>query len=163
MNADRADVAAEQWRRERPELDTLPMEIMGRLAELTQRVSQEWINPFMESHGLQQGEFDVLATLRRAGAPHALTPTALYEATLVSSGGMTHRLDRLEKAGWIERRKHPSDRRAVLVCLTEAGFELVDGLMAQHVANGERLLSALTRGEQERLGRLLRKWLVGLG
>jgi len=110
---------------------------------------------------LHYGEFDVLATLRRAGAPHALSPTALYEAAMISSGGMTNRLDRLERAGLIERKPNPEDRRGILVALTEAGFTLIDGLMTAHVENEKTALATLSRDEQEQLDRLLGKWLAG--
>ena len=102
---DRADAAVEQWARERPDLPTLPMAVFGRLSEVAERVMREHVNPLFAQAGLQPGEFDVLATLRRSGEPYMLSPTRLYEATMISSGGMTDRLDRLERAGLVER--HP--------------------------------------------------------
>ena len=108
---DRADVAVEQWARERPDLRLLPMAIFGRLSEAAERVMREHMNPLFAAVGLQSGEFDVLATLRRSGEPYMLSPTQLYEATMISSGGMTDRLDRLERAGLVERRPNPKDRR----------------------------------------------------
>jgi len=93
---DRADLAVEQWARERPDLRTLPMALFGRLNEAAERVMREHMNPLFAKAGLQAGEFDVLATLRRAGPPYTLSPTQLYEAMMISSGGMTDRLDRLE-------------------------------------------------------------------
>mgnify|MGYP002040674793 CR=1 FL=1 len=119
---DRAQLAAEQWREQRPDLDSFAMAVIGRLGELSQVISRDHLLPFFASHGLQAGEFDVLATLRRAGEPFALMPTALYESAMISSGGMTSRIDRLEKAGLIERRKHPSDRRGILVALTPVSY-----------------------------------------
>lgn len=159
---DRAETAAEQWRRERPDLDPFAMALWGRLGELNQLVGRDHLQPLFAAHGLQAGEFDVLATLRRAGAPYALMPTALYESAMISSGGMTSRIDRLEKAGLIERRKHPSDRRGVLVALTDAGFALIDGMLAAHVANQQGLLAGLAPGEQHTLYALLGKLLAGL-
>ena len=123
---------------------------------------RDWLNPLFAEHGLQPGEFDVLATLRRSGAPYALTPTALYEAAMLSSGGMTNRIDRLETAGLIERQKHPTDRRGVLVALTSQGKELIDKLVLLHVANEQRMLAALTTREQTQLGQLLDKLLQGM-
>ena len=106
---DRAQLAVEQWQQQRPDLDTLPMRLIGRLGEAGQVLNRDVLQPFFDEHRLHYGEFDVLATLRRAGAPHALSPTALYEAAMISSGGMTNRLDRLERAGLIER-KPPTSR-----------------------------------------------------
>ena len=146
----RAQFAAEQWQRELPQLDTRAMQVVGQLGTVAQLMARDWLNPLFAEHGLQPGEFDVLATLRRSGAPYALTPTALYEAAMLSSGGMTNRIDRLETAGLIERQKHPTDRRGVLVALTSEGKELIDKLVLLHVANEQRMLAALTAREQGR-------------
>jgi DNA-binding MarR family transcriptional regulator len=159
---DRADLAAAQWARERPDLRTLPMTLFGRLNEAAERVMREHINPLFAGAGLQSGEFDVLATLRRSGAPYQLSPTRLYEATMISSGGMTDRLDRLERAGLVVRRPDPRDRRGKLIVLTDRGKRLVDDTLARHVANEERLLLSLTEAEQETLNALLRKLIAGL-
>ncbi len=160
---DRAQLAAEQWQQQRPDLDGFSMAVIGRLGELSQLISRDHLLPFFAEHGLQAGEFDLLATLRRSGDPYALMPTTLYESAMISSGGMTSRIDRLEKAGLIERRKHPSDRRGVLVALTPAGFELIDNMLAAHVANLQRVLSGLTAEEQRTLHELNGKLLAGLG
>lgn len=159
---DRAALATEQWHRERPDLDALPMALVGRFNEAAQLIARDHLNPLFARFGLQAGEFDVLATLRRAGAPHALTPTALYKALMISSGGMTSRLDRLARDGLIERQAHPDDRRAVLVGLTSAGLRLIDEMMGPHVENERALLSVLSITEQRELDRLLAKLLVGL-
>ena len=159
---DRADVAAAQWARERPDLTTLPMTLFGRLSEAAERVMRDHMNPLFAEAGLQSGEFDVLATLRRSGEPYMLSPTRLYEATMISSGGMTDRLDRLERAGLIERRPDPKDRRGKLIALTDPGRRLIDETIGRHVANEERLLSALTWAEQKTLDALLRKLIAGL-
>lgn len=158
----RAQFAAEQWQRELPQLDTRAMQVVGQLGTVAQLMARDWLNPLFAEHGLQPGEFDVLATLRRSGAPYALTPTALYEAAMLSSGGMTNRIDRLETAGLIERQKHPTDRRGVLVALTSQGKELIDRLVLLHVANEQRMLAALTAREQGQLGQLLAKLLQGM-
>jgi DNA-binding MarR family transcriptional regulator len=133
------------------------MALIGRLSEASQAISRDRLAPLFASFGLQRGEFDVLATLRRSGAPYALTPTALYEATMVTSGAMTARLDRLEKAGLIARAPHPADRRVVLVRLTGKGRELIDEAVTAHVENERRILSGLTAKEQETLIELLEK------
>lgn len=161
--SDRAAAASAQWRRERPDLDPLPMELVGRLCEAADIVLKERLGPFFARYGLQRGEFDVLATLRRAGAPYALTPTQLYETAMISSGGMTARLDRLEKSGLVARSPHPTDRRGALVTLTPAGAALLDEILPRHIDNERALLAALDADEQQALGALLAKLLAGLG
>ncbi len=160
---DRARLAVEQWRRERPEFDLLPMEILGRMAELAQIVGRDHLEPLFAEFGLQRGEFDVLATLRRSGKPYALTPTALYEATMVSSGGMTNRLDRLERAGLVERRPNPNDRRGTIVALSDRGLELIDRAVEAHLENEHRVLSGLNAEEKQQLNVLLAKLLATVG
>lgn len=159
---DRADVAIEQWARECPELPALPMAVFGRLADAAERITRDHMNPLFAESGLQRGEFDVLASLRRSGEPYMLSPTRLYEALMISSGGMTNRLDRLERAGLTERRPDPDDRRGKLIALTEAGRRVVDETIDRHVANEARLLSVLTSAEQETLNALLKKLITGL-
>jgi len=159
---DRAGEAAAQWARERPDLDALPMVVIGRLLEAAQLIQRDGLAPFLAVHGLQHGEFDVLMTLRRAGTPHRLTPTALYEAAMISSGGMTGRLDRLEKAGLVARHANPADRRGLLVGLTEQGLALIDGILGPHIANEDALLAGLEQAERQALDRLLAKLLAGL-
>ncbi|CAM5391948.1 MarR family transcriptional regulator [Mycolicibacterium aubagnense] len=151
-----------QWQKERPDLDVRPMAVFGRLSYAALVVARDKLNPLFAQFGLQNGEFDVLATLRRSGTPFALTPTALYEATMVTSGAMTNRLDRLEKAGLIARAPHPQDRRGVIVQLTEKGRALIDEAVTAHVANEHQVLSALTRDEQDQLAALLEKLIRGL-
>ena len=160
---DRARLAVEQWRRERPEFDLLPMEILGRMAELAQIVGRDHLEPLFAEFGLQRGEFDVLATLRRSGKPFALTPTALYEATMVSSGGMTNRLDRLERAGLVERRPNPNDRRGTIVALSDSGLELIDRAVEAHLENEHRVFSGLNAEEKQQLNVLLAKLLATVG
>lgn len=157
----RVKLAISQWQREMPTLDLLPMEVVGYLKAM-QLISRGYLEPFFRSHGLQLGEFDVLATLRRSGAPYSLGPTQLFEALMISSGGMTNRLDRLEKSGLIVRAPNPEDRRGTLVSLTEKGRELIDRLVPLHVENEARILSTLSREEQETLSELLGKLLEGL-
>ncbi len=152
---DRAAKAVEQWKRERPDLEVSPMLVLGRLNEASSLIARERLAPLFARFGLQAGEFDVLATLRRSGSPHALTPTALYEATMVTSGAMTNRLDRLEKAGLIRRGPHPNDRRGIVVQLTEKGLALIDEALTAHVANEHEILAGLTSAERETLAQLL--------
>ncbi|MGX5845938.1 MarR family winged helix-turn-helix transcriptional regulator [Mesorhizobium sp. PL10] len=154
---DRAAKAVEQWTRERPDLNVSPMLVLGRLNEASSLIARERLAPLFARFGLQAGEFDVLATLRRSGSPHTLTPTALYEATMVTSGAMTNRLDRLEKAGLILRGPHPNDRRGIVVQLTENGLALIDEALTAHVANEHEILAGLTQTERETLAHLLGK------
>ena len=154
---DRAAKAIEQWKRERPDLDVSPMGVLGRLNEASSLIARDRLAPLFARFGLQAGEFDVLATLRRSGAAYALTPTALYEATMVTSGAMTNRLDRLEKAGLILRGPHPNDRRGIVVQLTEKGLALIDAAVTAHVANEHEILACLTGAERETLAQLLGK------
>ncbi|MDN7674894.1 MarR family transcriptional regulator [Burkholderia oklahomensis] len=158
---DRAAHAVEQWRRERPDLDASSMIVLGRLQEAALVISRDRLNPLFARYGLQPGEFDVLATLRRSGAPYALTPTALYDAAMISSGSMTNRIDRIEKAGWVERRPNPADGRGTLVALTPAGLALIDDAVVAHVDNQRRVLSSLSDAERRQLAKLLDKLLQG--
>lgn len=158
---DRADMAVDQWARERPDLPSLPMALFGRLLEAAERLMRDHMNPLFAEAGLQPGEFDVLATLKRSGAPYMLSPTRLYEATMISSGGMTNRLDRLEHSGLVERRPDPDDRRGKLIALTDAGKRVIDETIGRHVANEVRLLSVLSAAEQEKLNALLKKLIAG--
>lgn len=157
---DRALKAASQWARERPDLDTKPMTLLGRLAEAALVVARDRLNPLFAEFGLQPGEFDVLATLRRSGAPYALTPTDLYEAAMISSGSMTNRIDRLEKAGWVARRPNPADKRGTLVALTPDGLALIEKAVELHVANQHTIVAGLDVQEQEQLCALLEKLLA---
>jgi DNA-binding MarR family transcriptional regulator len=157
----RVKQAIAQWQQEMPDLDLLPMEVVGYL-KTTQQLSQERLQAFFKEYGLQAGEFDVLATLRRSGPPYRLGPTQLFETLMISSGGMTSRLDRLEKAGLIARSPNPEDRRGTLVSLTEKGMALMAEMIPRHVANEASMLTALSREEQQALSELLSKLLEGL-
>ena len=162
VKPDRAAAATAQWQKERPEIDPFPMALLGRLNEASLIVMRDWLTPVMARFGLQPGEFDVLATLRRSGPPYALTPTALYETTMMSSGGMTARIDRLEKADLVARHKHPTDRRGTLVALTRKGRALIDKAYEAHSANEAELISVLSRTEQKELDALLAKLIAGI-
>ncbi len=157
---DRAARAAGQWAQELPGLSTDPMVLLGRLGEAAHVIARDRINPLFASFGLQPGEFDVLATLRRSGAPYALSPTQLYEIAMISSGSMTNRLDRLEKGGYIARIPNPDDKRGMLVGLTKRGIDLMDEAVPAHVDNQHRIVAGLTKVEQARLSELLLKLLV---
>lgn len=160
--ADRVSDFLAQWERERPDLDVTPMGVVGRLGRAAEMLARGTQHYFAE-HGLQAGHFDVLATLRRSGAPFTLTPGALADSTMLSQAAMTNRLSRLEAKGLIERRTDPANRRSVLVSLTAEGLALVDAVVEGHLVNERRLLAALTEAEQARLAALLAKLLVGSG
>lgn len=139
---DAVDAILAQWHRERPDLDVSPMGTIGRIqrcAALLQRRLEDTFAAF----GLTGWEFDMLATLRRSGAPYCLAPTTLFSTLMVTSGTMTHRLGRLEASGWIERLPNPQDARSSLVQLTPAGLALIDRAVEAHVANEHHILSAL--------------------
>jgi DNA-binding MarR family transcriptional regulator len=154
--ADAVDRILEQWARERPDLDASPMAVIGRVQQLAREIERALDRVFAR-FGLGVGEFDVLATLRRSGAPYRLTPGALLKSMMVTSGAVTKRVDRLERTGLVARAPDPDDRRGVLVGLTADGLKLVDRVVEEHIANEEDLLAGLTDAERERLARLLRK------
>lgn len=155
---DHVDRILAQWRRERPDLDVEPMGILGRLKRLGTHLSRE-VETVLMQHGLSTSAFDVLATLRRSGAPHRLSPGELLEMTMVSSGTMTNRIDQLEKAGFVERILNPDDRRSVLIALTEKGLATVEEAVGAHVANQQRLTRNLTAEDKAEFDRLLKKFL----
>lgn len=159
---DRARRAEEEWERERPDIDAKVMALIGRLLEATHLLERDWFSPLAAQFELHQGEFDVIATLRRSGDPYALTPTQLHEGLMLSSGAMTSRLDRLERKGLIERTPAPNDRRSVLVRLTPAGLALIDRVLPLHVTNEQQALASLTSKEQKLLNELLVKLVAGL-
>jgi DNA-binding MarR family transcriptional regulator len=158
---DHMDMILAQWRRERPDLDVAPLGILGRLFRAAHLADAE-LAKGIAPHDLQPGWFDLLAALRRAGTPFELNPTELMRATMLSSGGMTKRLDRLEEAGLVERRPDPSDRRGTLVGLTRRGRAVVDEAVVTHVANEERILGPLSARQRRALDDLLRALLTDL-
>ena len=158
---DKVDKIIDQWNRERPDLDVTSMGLIGRFKQITQRLSLEMAKTFTE-HGLNPANFDVLATLRRAGSPYALSPNDLIASTMVTSGTMTNRIDQLTKAGLVERIQNPNDRRSVVVSLTKKGFTIIDPTLKAHVTTQDRLTSGLSESESKKLNALLRKFLMSL-
>jgi len=159
-HTDGVDRIIEQWQHERPELDTAAMAVFGRIFRLARIGGDEAERAYAE-FGLSRAEFDVLATLRRAGEPYELSPGALAASMMLSTGGTTARLDRLEKAGLAERRPSPTDRRGVLVRLTPRGRDVIDGALGAGLARQQSLLSHLPPDTQRRLADLLREALGG--
>lgn len=139
---DSVDAILQQWRRERPDLDASPMGAIGRAKRCAALLQRRLDRTFAE-FGMTSWEFDVLATLRRSGAPYCLAPTALFSALMITSGTMTHRLQRLEAAGWIEREANPADARSLLVRLTPAGLALIDRAVEAHIENERRIMAPL--------------------
>jgi DNA-binding MarR family transcriptional regulator len=158
-STDHVDEIIEQWRRERPDLDPRPMGVFGRFARLAAHLDRE-LTAGVAPFGLERWEFDVLATLRRSGAPYELTAGQLVASAMLTSGAITNRIDRLADRGLIERRADPADRRVVRVGLLPAGRELVDRAVEAHLDNERRLLAALGPRDQEQLARLLRRLLA---
>jgi DNA-binding MarR family transcriptional regulator len=158
---DRIDLVAEQWVRERPDLDVAALVLVGRLFRVVELAEAELAGP-LRAHGLERGWFDLIAALRRAGPPYELRPTKLMGATMLSSGGMTKRVDHLVDAGLVQRRADPGDRRGTLVRLTRRGKRIADTALETHVAREQRLLGALSETERRTLDALLRKLLAAL-
>lgn len=158
---DAVDLITEHWNIERPDVDVSPMAIVGRITRLS-RVLEQDLKRFFAGHGLEFWEFDVLATLRRSGSETGLTAGALNRAAMVTSGAITNRIDRLAAKELVRRVPSPDDRRSVFVQLTAEGRALVDRLLPLHVANEQRLLSALGATDRERLADLLRTLAVAL-
>lgn len=161
-NADLIDLIRSQWAEEDPALDSSGFAIAGRLQLLGKLVTRQ-VEQTLAELGLQLGAFDVLATLRRHGAPFRMTPTELSRATMLTSGAMTNRLDRLEAAGHVEREADPEDRRGVRVRLTRSGRSLVERAIERRFAADTALIASLSEAERRRLEGPLRKLLCALG
>jgi DNA-binding MarR family transcriptional regulator len=157
MEPDHVDGILAQWARERPDLDTSPMGLIGRLHRLADVLNDE-LRPVFASAGLGDGDFDVLASLRRHGAPYELTPGELGATTMVTSSAVTKRIDRLERAGLVTRTVCREDARSRRIRLTEQGLELIDRLLERHVANEHRLIAGLSEHERSQLAGILRRW-----
>ncbi|MFJ2031027.1 MarR family winged helix-turn-helix transcriptional regulator [Streptosporangium sp. NPDC087985] len=161
MKDDPVDRIVAQWRRERPELEPSPMAVFGRIYRIA-RLMGDRVEAVYGAYGIGRGEFDVLATLRRAGEPYALSPKAMTATLMLTSGGMTGRLDRLERAGLVVRAPDPDDRRALRVSLTARGLALIDEAVAAGLEPQHEALAVLSREDRERLGDLLKTLLGGL-
>jgi DNA-binding MarR family transcriptional regulator len=159
---DHVDFVLEQWAAERPDLDAAPMGVIGRVQRLCRIIEPE-LNRVFSEHQLDRAAFDVLATLRRSRPPHRLTPVELMRTSMVTSGAISQRLDRLERRNLITRTRSEVDGRSIFVTLTAEGRALIDQALPDHVANERRLLAALTSAEQEELAHTLRRLLESLG
>ncbi len=154
--SDEVDRIVDAWARERPDLDFSPLQVLSRVGRLSRHLDRARRVAFSASE-LETWEFDVLSALRRAGAPYQLSPKALLQQTLVSSGTMTNRIDRLVERELVERRTDPNDGRGILVVMTRLGEERVDRAIRELLDGEAELLDALSPIDQERLAGLLRK------
>lgn len=156
---DAVDAILQQWQRERPDLEVSAMGVIGRIKRCSALLQRE-LDLVFNQFGLSAWEFDVLATLRRSGAPYCLAPTALFSSLMITSGTMTRQLQQLQAAGWVSRLANPTDARSLLVQLTPQGLELIDRAVTAHVANEARILAPIAAAEQAaldaRLSELLR-------
>lgn len=153
---DEVDRIVRAWQRERSDLDFAPLQVLSRVDRLARHLDRARRAAFTASD-LETWEFDVLSALRRAGAPYQLSPKALLQQTLVSSGTMTNRIDRLVTRGLVERHTDPNDGRGILVMMTESGRDRVDHAIRTLLADEARLLAGLSEQDQQRLAALLRK------
>ena len=154
-SSDEVDRIVSAWKRERPDLDVAPLQVLSRVSRLARHLDLARREAFA-AHDLEPGEFDVLAALRRAGKPYALSPSQLLSLTLVTSGTMTNRIDRLVQKGLVIRTPDPSDGRGVLVQLTSAGKSAVDKALDELLARENKLLAKIARTDREKLAAILR-------
>lgn len=141
--SDHVDEVLAQWRAERPDLDVSPMAVIGRLSVAARLVEEELARTFAD-HDLDAASFDVLATLRRSGAPYQLTPTELMRSAMITSGAISQRLHRLETRGYVTRTPSSADRRGVQVTLTDTGAAAIDAALPHHLQTENRILTGLT-------------------
>ncbi|GHO42207.1 MarR family winged helix-turn-helix transcriptional regulator [Ktedonospora formicarum] len=160
--SDAIDEVIVQWKHVRPDIDLWPMQVLGRIARIA-RVLEKEQKKFLAEHDLEPFEFDVLTTLRRAGAPYELTASSLLKAALVTSGAITNRIDRMEVKGLVERVRDQGDRRSVRIKLTPQGRDVLDAIFGLHVANMEHILQPLDPLTGEQLANGLRILLESLG
>ncbi|MCW8347952.1 MarR family transcriptional regulator [Vibrio sp. ZSDZ65] len=155
---DAVDRVVTQWAKEKPELETEPMAMMGRMMRLAKYMETQ-VAEVHKKYDLKMGEFDVLATLRRSGSPYQLTPSELIDSMMLTSGAMTNRMDKLESKGYISRTHSKEDRRSVRVKLTDEGLVLIDKMMEEHVEVQQKLVQSLSKPQKKNLNQLLKQWL----
>ena len=162
MSNDAVDQILAEWQAAAPDLDTSPMAVIGRISRLSRLIDRHLARNFM-NYGIDDWMYDVLATLRRSGEPHELSPGDLVRHTMVTTGAMTNRIDRLAERGLVERRHDEVDRRRIVVRLTPKGLELVDRIAPDHYQCESDLLNALDQRDCDRLAQILRVLLIDLG
>ncbi|MEU3773365.1 MarR family transcriptional regulator [Streptomyces sp. NPDC032472] len=160
-NKDAVDAIIDQWAAVRPDLDTAPMELFGRIYRIAKAMGDAMDNAYGR-YGISRGEFDVVATLRRSGEPFTLSPRQLSATLMLTTGGMTGRLDKLEKAGLLCRKPDPHDRRGLQVTITDRGLALIDEAVTAGVEVQRAALTGLSQEEVAVLSRLLRKLLAAV-
>lgn len=158
---DRAERISNEWRSERPDLDVTPQALIGRLHRLALALTDR-LTEVYAAHGLSEGDFDVLTALRRVGDPFESTPSKIASATMVTTGAVTKRVDRLITAGLVARRRRDDDGRGRTVALTEEGRKLIDEAFTDHIANEHQLLAGLDSKQRQDLAELLRVWLMAV-
>lgn len=161
MRHDSVSMLVDDWRRERPDLDASALEVfarLNRLSSLVARRAEKWLAPL----DLTWESFSLIVTLRRVGAPYELRPLELLSFSLLSSGAMTNRIDRVEQQNLVERLRDPNDRRGVIVKLTPAGRKLADQAISVHLENMQALLSPLEPSERKTAAKILEKLLFSL-
>jgi len=155
---DAIDRVVEQWAKEKPELETEPMAMMGRIMRIAKYMETQ-VAELHKNYDMKLGEFDVLATLRRSGKPYQLTPSELIGSMMLTSGAMTNRLGKLEAKGLISREHSKEDRRSVSVQLTKDGLILIDQMMTEHVEMQKKLVKSLSASQKKNTNQLLKAWL----
>ncbi|MER5807147.1 MarR family transcriptional regulator [Streptomyces sp. NPDC002033] len=158
---DAVDAITGQWYAVRPDLDTAPMAVFGRIYRIAKAMGDAMERTY-NRYGITTGEFDVVATLRRSGAPYTLSPRQLSATLMLTTGGMTGRLDKLEKAGLLTRSPDPHDRRGLQVTITERGLALIDEAVGAGLEVQAGVLQGLDAEEAELLTGLLRKLLANV-
>lgn len=158
---DHVDEVVEQWNAERPDLDVSPMAVIGRLSIASRLIDAQLARTFA-AHGLDAASFDVLATLRRSGSPYQLTPTELRRSSMITSGGVSQRLDRLEAQGLVTRTPSTRDGRGTLVTLTSTGAQAIDHALPDHLNTEQRLLKSLAPAQREALAQALHQLITSL-
>ncbi|AZS87298.1 MarR family winged helix-turn-helix transcriptional regulator [Streptomyces griseoviridis] len=159
-SGDSVDAIIEQWAAVRPDLDTRAMEVFGRIFQLARTMGDDMEQAYVP-YGIARGEFDVLAALRRSGEPYTLSPRQLSATLMLTTGGMTGRLDKLERAALLRRSPDPHDRRGLHVTLTPEGLALIDRAVGAGLAAQTAALSALDDEQAGQLADLLRTLLAG--
>ena len=160
MEKDRVDTLLAQWKKERPDLDTSPIGVLARIF-LVSQIDSRRLEGVLRPCGLTIPEFDVLSILRRSGVPFRQPVGVICERTLVSSGAMTNRVDRLEERGLVKREPNPDDRRSVLVALTGEGKRAIDRAIPLRASDAAEQLEGLAAKDRRTLERLLRRLVVG--
>ena len=155
---DAIDRVVEQWAKEKPELETEPMAMMGRIMRIAKYMETK-VAELHKKYDMKLGEFDVLASLRRSGKSYRLTPSELIGSMMLTSGAMTNRLDKLEAKGLISREHSKEDRRRVSVQLTKDGLILIDQMMTEHVEIQKKLVKSLSATQKKNTNQLLKTWL----